>query len=179
MFDTKIRVYPDSILQTKAAEIENIDGRVVHLAENMAQTMYAAPGVGLAAPQVGVSERLIVIDVTNQEGKKGLITLVNPEIIEMEGQVVEEEGCLSLPGIRENVARAERVLARGYDLNEQEREIEAPGLLAVALQHEIDHLDGILFIDRISRLKRGIAQRKMRKLIREAQDSAKKDYILF
>lgn len=179
MSDTKIRVYPDSILQTKAAEIENIDGRVVDLADDMAQTMYAAPGVGLAAPQVGVSERLIVIDVTNPEGKKGLITLVNPEIIEMEGQVVEEEGCLSLPGIRENVSRAARVLARGYDLNEREREIEAIGLLAVALQHEIDHLDGILFIDRISRLKRGIAQRKMRKLIRETQVSAKKDYTLF
>jgi peptide deformylase len=179
MSDTKIRVYPDSILQTKAAEIENIDGRVVHLAKDMAQTMYAAPGVGLAAPQVGVSERLIVIDVTNPAGKKGLITLINPEIIEMEGHVVEEEGCLSLPGIRENVSRAARILARGYDLNERQREIEATGLLAVALQHEIDHLEGILFIDRISRLKRGIAQRKMRKLIHEAQASAQKDYTLF
>ena len=179
MSAAKIRVYPDSILQTKAAEIKNIDGRVVDLAQDMAQTMYDAPGVGLAAPQVGVSERLIVIDVTNPEGKKGLITLVNPEIIEMEGQVVEEEGCLSLPGIRENVSRAARVLARGYDLNEREQEIEATGLLAVALQHEIDHLDGILFIDRISRLKRGIAQRKMRKLIREAQASAEKDHTLF
>jgi len=179
MSETRIRVYPDSILQTKAAEIENIDGRVVHLAKDMVQTMYAAPGVGLAAPQIGVSERLVVIDVTNPEGKKGLITLINPEIIEMEGQVVEEEGCLSLPGIRENVSRAARVLARGYDLNERQREIEATGLLAVALQHEIDHLDGILFIDRISRLKRGIAQRKMRKLIREAQASVKKDYTLF
>jgi len=145
----------------------------------MAQTMYAAPGVGLAAPQVGVSERLIVIDVTNPAGKKGLITLINPEIIEMEGHVVEEEGCLSLPGIRENVSRAARILARGYDLNERQREIEATGLLAVALQHEIDHLEGILFIDRISRLKRGIAQRKMRKLIHEAQASAQKDYTLF
>jgi len=179
MSDTKIRVYPDSILQTRAAEIESIDGRVVHLAKDMAQTMYAAPGVGLAAPQVGVSERLVVIDVTNPAGKKGLITLVNPQIIEMEGQVVEEEGCLSLPGIRENVSRAARVLARGYDLNERERELEATGLLAVALQHEIDHLDGILFIDRISRLKRGIAQRKMCKLIREAQASTQKDRILF
>jgi peptide deformylase len=179
MSDTKIRVYPDSILQTKAAEIENIDGRVVHLAKDMAQTMYAAPGVGLAAPQVGVSDRLIVIDVTNPAGKKGLITLINPEIIEMEGHVVEEEGCLSLPGIRENVSRAARILARGYDLNERQREIEATGLLAVALQHEIDHLEGILFIDRISRLKRGIAQRKMRKLIHEAQASAQKDYTLF
>lgn len=176
---SKIRVYPDPILQVKAAEIEQIDGRVVRLAGEMAETMYAAPGVGLAAPQVGVSERLIVVDVKNPEGKKELINLVNPEIIEMEGRVVEEEGCLSLPGITENVARAERVLVRGYDLNEREREIEAEGLLAVALQHEIDHIEGILFIDRISRLKRGIIQRKMRKLVREAQSSKEKDHVLF
>jgi peptide deformylase len=176
---TKIRVYPDPILQVKAAEIENIDGRVVGLAEDMAETMYAAPGVGLAAPQVGVSERLIVVDIRNREGATGLITLINPEIIEAEGRVVEEEGCLSLPGITENVTRAERVLVRGHDLDEREQEIEAEGLLAVALQHEIDHLEGILFIDRISRLKRGIIQRKMRKLVQQAQSSKEKDHILF
>jgi peptide deformylase len=175
----KIRVYPDSVLRTKALEIENIDGRVVSLADDMAETMYAAPGVGLAAPQVGVSERLIVVDVRHPEGEKELITLVNPEIIEMEGRVEGEEGCLSLPGIREYVPRASKVLVRGHDLNEQQREIEAEGLLAVALQHEIDHLEGILFIDRISRLKRGIAERKMRKLMREAQTSEKKDYTIF
>ncbi len=145
----------------------------------MTETMYAAPGVGLAAPQVGVSERLIVLDVRNREGTTGLITLINPEIIEEEGRVVEEEGCLSLPGITENVVRAERVLVRGHDLDEREQEIEAEGLLAVALQHEIDHLEGILFIDRISRLKRGIIQRKMRKLVQQAQSSKEKDHILF
>jgi peptide deformylase len=176
---TKICVYPDSILQVKAAEIETIDGRVARLAGDMAETMYAAPGVGLAAPQVGVSERLIVVDVKNPEGQKELITLINPEIIEAQGRVVEEEGCLSLPGIRENVTRAARVLVRGHDLNEREREIEAEGLLAVALQHEIDHLEGILFIDRVSRLKRGIIQRKMRKLVQQARSSKEKDYTLF
>jgi peptide deformylase len=175
----KIRIYPDPILQVKAAEIENIDGRVVDLAEDMAETMYAAPGVGLAAPQVGVSERLIVVDVRNREEIKGLITLINPEIIEAEGRVVEEEGCLSIPGITENVPRAVRVLVKGHDLDEREREIEAEGLLAVVLQHEIDHLEGILFIDRISRLKRGIIQRKMRKLVQQAQSSKEKDHILF
>jgi len=175
----KIRVYPDPVLKAKATEIETIDGRVIRLAEEMAEIMYAAPGVGLAAPQVGVSERLIVVDVKNPEGKKELITLINPEIIEMEGRVVDEEGCLSLPGITENVARAERVLVRGHDLNERQREIEAEGLLAVALQHEIDHIEGILFIDRISRLKRGIIQRKMRKLVQQAQSSEEKDYTLF
>lgn len=175
----KIRIYPDPVLKARATEIETIDGRVVHLAEEMAETMYAAPGVGLAAPQVGISERLIVVDVKNPEGKKELITLINPEIIEMEGRAVDEEGCLSLPGITENVARAERVLVRGHDLNERQREIEAEGLLAVALQHEIDHLEGILFIDRLSRLKRGIIQRKMRKLVQQAQSSEEKDHVLF
>jgi peptide deformylase len=165
----KIRIYPDPILQTRAAEIEKIDERVIRLAREMAETLYAAPGVGLAAPQIGVSERLIVLDVKTPEEEKELITLINPEIVEAEGRIVEEEGCLSVPGIRENVARAERVLVRGLDLDEQQREIEAEGLLAVAFQHEIDHLDGILFIDRISRLKRRIIQRKMRKLMQEAQ----------
>jgi peptide deformylase len=142
---------------------------VVRLAEEMAETMYAAAGVGLAAPQIGVSERLIVLDVKSREGERELITLINPVIIESEGKVVEDEGCLSVPEIRENVARSERVLVRGLDLDERQREIEAHSLLARAFQHEIDHLDGILFIDRISRLKRGIIQRKMRKLIQEAR----------
>ena len=175
----KILLYPDPILRAKAKEIEDIDERVVRLAEDMAETMYVAPGVGLAAPQVGVSERLIVVDVRYPEGEKELITLINPEILEVEGKVNWEEGCLSLPGIKEQVARAERVLVRGYDLNEKERQIEAEGLLAVALQHEIDHLDGILFIDRISRLKRGIIQRKIRKIMREGPEGGKGDYNLF
>ncbi|OGP52637.1 MAG: peptide deformylase [Deltaproteobacteria bacterium RBG_13_52_11] len=175
----KIRIYPDPILQTKAAEIENIDDRVVRLASEMAETMYAAPGVGLAAPQVGVSERLIVVDARHPEGTNELITLINPEIINIEGRIVEEEGCLSVPGIRENVARAQRVLIRGYDLDERQREIEAEGLLAVAFQHEIDHLEGILFIDRVSRLKRGIIQRKMRKLMQETKASKEQGSRLF
>lgn len=149
------------------------------MAEDMTETMYAAPGVGLAAPQVGISERLIVVDVRNTKGAKGLITLINPEIIEAEGRVVEEEGCLSLPGITENVPRAVRIVVKGHDLDEREREIEAEGLLAVVLQHEIDHLEGILFIDRISRLKRGIIQRKIRKLVQQAQSSKEKDHVLF
>ncbi len=165
----KIRVYPDPVLQTRAAEIKQIDARIVRLAADMAETMYAAPGVGLAAPQIGVSERLICVDVKPPEGEMELITLINPVIIETEGQVVEEEGCLSVPEIREHVARFERVLVRGLDLEERQREIEASGLLARAFQHELDHLDGILFIDRVSRLKRGIIQRKMRKLMQEAR----------
>ncbi len=165
----KIRVYPDPVLQTRAAEIKQIDARIVQLAADMAETMYSAPGVGLAAPQIGVPERLICVDVKPAEGERELITLINPVIIESEGKVVEDEGCLSVPEIRENVTRAARVLVCGLDLEERQREIEAHGLLARAFQHEIDHLDGILFIDRISRLKRGIIQRKMRKLKQDAR----------
>lgn len=175
----KILVYPDPVLRAKAKDIANIDGRVVRLADDMAETMYAAPGVGLAAPQVGVSERLIVVDVKHSEGEKELITLINPEIVEAEGKVIGEEGCLSLPGVNEKVARAERVLVRGYDLKEQQRQIEAEGLLAIALQHEIDHLDGVLLFDRLSRLKREIIQRKMRKVMREDLEAKKGDYNLF
>jgi peptide deformylase len=163
----KILVYPDPILRATAKEIDNIDDRIVRLTDDMVETMYAAPAIGLAAPQVGFSERLIVVDVRHPEGEKELITLVNPEILEVEGEVIGEEGCLSLPGVKENITRANKVLVRGYDLNGKEIKIVAEGLLAVALQHEIDHLMGILLIDRVSRLKRGIIQRKLRKVVRE------------
>ena len=160
----KIRVYPDPVLRKVALPIQGIDDDVVHLAQEMAGIMYGAPGIGLAAPQVGVSQRLIVVDVTYTQGKNGLITLVNPEIVEAEGYVEYEEGCLSVPGCNEVVERAQRVLVRGVDLEGNEHRIEADGLLAIALQHEIDHLQGILFIDRLSSLKRNIIRRKLRKL---------------
>ncbi|RLA79923.1 MAG: peptide deformylase [Deltaproteobacteria bacterium] len=162
----EIVIYPDPVLRKKAREVKSIDDRVARLAAEMAETMYAAPGIGLAAPQVGVSERVILVDVTGPE-RKELITLVNPVIVEKEGTVIFEEGCLSLPEVREKVERAARVLVRGYDLDEREREIEAEGLLAIALQHEIDHLNGVLFIDYLSRLKRDMIERKLRKWKRE------------
>ena len=162
----EIVIYPDPVLRKKAREVKRIDDRVARLAAEMAETMYAAPGIGLAAPQVGVSERVILVDVTGPE-RKELITLVNPVIVEKEGTVIFEEGCLSLPEVREKVERAARVLVRGYDLDEREREIEAEGLLAIALQHEIDHLNGVLFIDYLSRLKRDMIERKLRKWKRE------------
>ena len=162
----EIVIYPDPVLRKKAKEVKRIDDGVARLAAEMAETMYAASGIGLAAPQVGVSERVILVDVTGPE-RKELITLVNPVIVEKEGRVIFEEGCLSLPEVREKVERAARVLVRGYDLDEREREIEADGLLAIALQHEIDHLDGVLFIDYLSRLKRDMIERKLRKWKRE------------
>ena len=162
----EIVIYPDPVLRKKAKEVKRIDDGVARLAAEMAETMYAAPGIGLAAPQVGVSERVILVDVTGPE-RKELITLVNPVIVEKEGRVIFEEGCLSLPEVREKVERAARVLVRGYDLDEREREIEAEGLLAIALQHEIDHLNGVLFIDYLSRLKRDMIERKLRKWKRE------------
>ena len=162
----EIVIYPDPVLRKKAREVKSIDDRVARLAAEMAETMYAAPGIGLAAPQVGVSERVILVDVTGPE-RKELITLVNPVIVEKEGTVIFEEGCLSLPEVREKVERAARVLVRGYNLDEREREIEAEGLLAIALQHEIDHLNGVLFIDYLSRLKRDMIERKLRKWKRE------------
>jgi len=162
----EIVIYPDPFLRKKAREVKSIDDRVARLAAEMAETMYAAPGIGLAAPQVGVSERVILVDVTGPE-RKELITLVNPVIVEKEGTQIFEDGCLSVPEVREKVERAAQVLVRGYDLDEREREIEAEGLLAIALQHEIDHLNGVLFIDYLSRLKRDMIERKLRKWKRE------------
>ena len=168
--DMKIVTYPDRILRAKAKEIKEIDGRVADLAADMAALMYAAPGIGLAAPQVGVSERLIVFDLAHTVDKMNLITLVNPTILEMQGSVIGEEGCLSVPDFKEDVLRSQRVVVRGYNLDGQERTIDADGLLAIVLQHEIDHLDGILFIDRLSSVKKGIIQRKIRKMIRDQSE---------
>lgn len=169
-----IRKYPDEVLKEVAESVTNIDGRVAELLENMVETMYAAPGVGLAAVQVGVPERAIVLDTSpgdEKTGKKGpgLMKLVNPEIIAAEGSVVWEEGCLSVVDYSAEVTRAARVLVRAYTPEQKEVRIEAEGLLAVALQHEIDHLDGKLFIDRLSRLKRDLYRRRIKKLQREGR----------
>ncbi len=158
----EIRVYPDPVLARKAAAITDIDAQVRQLAEKMAATMYAAPGVGLAAPQVGVSRRLIVADVGEERGR-GLITLINPVIIAGEGEDGIEEGCLSVPGFTAPVKRQAEIVVRGYTPEEKEVEITAQGLLAIVLQHEIDHLNGILFIDRIGPVKKDLFRRKFKK----------------
>jgi len=145
----QILTYPDPFLLRKAAPVARVDDRIRELVRDMFETMYAASGIGLAAPQVGVGKRVIVVDVSTVEKEVPPLALVNPEIVERKGQVEGTEGCLSVPGVEGIVPRAESVLVRALDPQGQPVQIRAEGLLSRALQHEIDHLDGILFIDRI------------------------------
>src|SRR5256884_9977811 len=142
-----ILTYPDSLLKKRAAPVSQIGSDVAQLIEDMTETMYAAPGVGLAATQVGVGQRVIVLDIHGEDEASGkrLLKLINPEIAEREGEGVWEEGCLSVPDLTAPVKRARRALVRAWTPEEREVEVEAEELLAVALQHEIDHLDGRLF----------------------------------
>ena len=156
--------YPEPVLAKPASPVTQFDGKLARLVDEMFDSMYAAQGIGLAAPQIAISRRIAVIDVSFRERPEEKIALINPEIIEREGRQVEEEGCLSLPEIREKVVRAEWVKVRAQDVTGKHFEVEGTELLARALQHEIDHLDGVLFIDRISRLKRELVLRKIKKL---------------
>jgi len=165
----RIRKFPDDVLKRPARPVENINGELNSLLDSMAQTMYAAPGVGLAAPQVGESKRIIVLDTDHEEPGKHLLKLINPRVVEAEGKIIWEEGCLSVIDYSAEVERAAKVLVRAWTPEQQEIEIEAEELLAVALQHEIDHLDGKLFIDRISRIKRELYRRKLKKMIKEGK----------
>ena len=157
--------YPDPRLHQSATPVTEFTAELKQLAEDMTETMYAAPGVGLAAPQVNVHQRLIVVDVS--EDKNGLMVLVNPQIIAREGEQEYEEGCLSVPGIYGKITRAARVKVKAQDLEGAPFEVEADGLLATCLQHEIDHLNGVLFIDHISKLKRDMVMRKFKKLAKD------------
>lgn len=167
----QILQYPNPLLREPAQPIANIRTDVARLVEDLAETMYAAPGVGLAAPQVGVAQRVIVLDIRREDEAPGtrLLKLINPEIIEREGEVIWEEGCLSVPELTAPVKRARRVLVRAWTPEEKEVQVEAEELLAVALQHEIDHLDGKLFLDRLSRLKRDLYRARQRKLDRQGR----------
>ena len=161
--------FPDPTLKKVSLPVENITGDTVRLVQDMVETMYAAPGVGLAAPQMGMLQRIIVIDIDYENPGKNLIKLVNPEIRRAEGELIWEEGCLSVADFTAEVKRAERVEVVGLNEKEQEVKVEGEGLLAVALQHEIDHLDGKLFIDRISRLKRELYTRRLKKMLRSGK----------
>jgi len=150
-------------LAKKASPIQRIDEEIVELARNMIETMHTAPGLGLSAPQVDVSKRLITIDLSVGEAKEDLIVLVNPELVHQEGQVIREEGCLSIPQVYEKIARPQKIIVKGLDLDGQEKQIEATDLLARVLCHEVDHLNGKLFIDGLSALKRNLIKKRFKK----------------
>src|SRR5690606_7768172 len=163
MAELPIRLLGDPVLRQKAEPVTELDGELRRLMDDMMATMYAADGVGLAAPQVGVSRRVIVVDI--RERNTPPFALVNPEIVERSEELArEEEGCLSIPGLREIVERPARVVVEGLDRGGNVRRIEAEGLLARVLQHEVDHLDGILFIARLSPLKRQLLLKKWQKV---------------
>jgi peptide deformylase len=156
--------YPDPVLAKRGEPVTVFDADLKKLVDEMFDSMYVAQGIGLAAPQIAISKRIAIVDVSFQKNPEEKIVLINPEIIDREGKPVEEEGCLSLPDIREKVARAEWVKVKAQDVTGKWVEIEGEELLARALQHEIDHLDGILFIDHLSRLKRDLVLRKIKKM---------------
>jgi peptide deformylase len=156
--------YPDPVLAKRGEDVTVFDAKLKKLVDEMFDSMYAAQGIGLAAPQINISKRLAIVDVSFKKNPEEKIVLINPEIIDRSGKQVEEEGCLSLPEIREKVSRAEWVKVKAQDVTGKWIEVEGEELLARALQHEIDHLDGILFIDHLSRLKRDLVLRKIKKL---------------
>ncbi len=156
--------YPDPRLHTRAQPVAVVDDEIRQLVRDMAETMYEAPGIGLAATQVNVHRRVVVIDVT--EDKSGLLVLINPEILERAGEQVCEEGCLSVPGVYEKVTRAERVRMKALNEHGEPWEVEADGLLAVCIQHEIDHLDGKVFVEYLSQLKLNRIKSKLAKKAR-------------
>lgn len=158
--------FPDPRLRKKATPVQAVDENVRRLAADMAETMYAAPGIGLAATQVDVHKQVIVIDIS--EDKTGLITLINPRIVERDGEQVYEEGCLSVPGIYEKVTRSEHIRVITLSLDGAEHEIEAHGLLAVCIQHEMDHLQGKVFVDHLSQLKQTRIKNRIAKQARES-----------
>jgi peptide deformylase len=158
--------YGEGALHRPAEAIQTITADIAALARDMIETMYAAPGIGLAAPQVGAPIRLFVVDLSLGHNPNGLIALVNPEFVEREGMQLEEEGCLSLPGFNATVARPERATIKGLDLEGRERYYTGDGLLARAFQHELDHLDGRVFVDRLRGIKRDLIVHRIRTQMR-------------
>ena len=168
MTKLEILTYPNKFLQQPTQPVENIDGDIQKLVADMVETMYEAPGVGLAAIQVGSDKQVLVYDEKPTESDRGYGVIINPKIVESEGQIISEnEGCLSVPDFRSDVKRAARIVVEGVDRDGKSLRFEADGFLAIVLQHEIDHLNGTLFIDRISALKRELYKRRMKKMLRE------------
>ncbi len=165
----KIVKYPDPLLRKKSEPVTDFDSELEQLVADMAETMYDAPGAGLAAPQIGVHLQVVVMDVSPREEKKELTVLVNPEIVEMEGEVTDEEGCLSVIEYSAKVKRARRIKVCARDMKGDCLEFEAEEWFARVIQHEVDHLLGVLFIDRISALKRSLYKKKLKKLLKEQE----------
>jgi peptide deformylase len=158
--------YGDGVLHDRAQEVDSVTPEVDRLIDDMVETMYAAPGIGLAAPQIGAPLRIFVVDLSSGRDPNGLIVMINPAFLERDGVQLEEEGCLSVPGFNATVGRPSRAVVTGLDRTGHERTIEATGLLARAFQHEMDHLDGMLFVDRLRGIKRDLIVRKIKKLKR-------------
>ena len=164
-----IRIYPDPVLRVRCPRVEGFDGELEKLANDMVETMHAAPGIGLAAPQVGVELRLAVVDISVGEEKDGVHIFINPEIQDQEGKDIDEEGCLSIPGVTEKVNRPAAIKVRAQDLSGEPFDIEADGLFARAICHEVDHLNGVLFVDRLVGLRKEKAKRQLRRLGRRQE----------
>ena len=164
-----IVLWGTEVLEKPSEPVINITGTEVQLVQDMIETMYKAPGVGLAAPQVGVPKRIMVTDASAGEKTDHLITIINPEIIATEGEQYEEEGCLSIPGFSATVVRPKKVVLRGVDLNGKEIIVEGSDLLARAFSHEMDHLNGVFFLDHLSFVKRDMIKRRIRKLIKQGK----------
>ena len=165
----KVLTYPDTVLRERAEPVTDLDGRIQQLIDDMADTMYHAPGIGLASNQVGEPCRIIVYDTSPKDESNDLVVLINPEIIEADGLIIEEEGCLSVIDCRAEVKRAARVTVEGVDREGNPVTLKKEGLDAVVLQHEIDHLNGVLFIDHISTLRRELYKRRLKKLLKQKE----------
>lgn len=164
-----IVLYPDPVLRVRCREVENFDASLQQLVEDMVETMVAAPGVGLAAPQVGVDARVAVVDLSSGKDPESLLVLVNPRVLEHDGSSEDFEGCLSIPDFSEKVMRSERCRLSALDVAGRPIELEAEGFLARAIFHELDHLDGVLFVDHLRGLRRERAKRFLRRLAREQE----------
>ena len=156
--------YPDKRLYLQAKPIREIDENIKQLVRDMSETMYDSNGIGLAASQVDVQLRLFIMDLSRDDEPKNLLTFINPEILSRNGEVIGEEGCLSVPGIYETVLRAEKITVRYQDINSQEHTMDCSGLMSVCIQHEKDHLDGKVFVDYLSPLKQNFIKKKMKKI---------------
>jgi len=163
--------YPDPRLRQVAKPVATVTPEIQSLVDDMAETMYDAPGCGLAATQIGEMHRIFVVDCAEEDQPSELKIFINPEIFEKDGQVVWDEGCLSFPGVREEIKRAKHIKVRALDRSGREFELEADGLLAVAIQHETDHLDGVLMIDKLNPLKKRMMGRKLAQARKEQRDS--------